>query len=114
MYNTFSPCALDPATAPTNVTATFQSQGTITVVWEEVMPIHQNGIVILYEVNYQPLQITINNTIPGGIVVNVTEQSTNLTNLQEFVNYIVSVRAYNRAGMGPYSNGITVTPGKST
>ncbi len=60
----------------------------------------------MYEVLYQPLE-----TFDGAIMtqtMNVTEQSANLINLQEFVNYTISVRAYTSEGAGPYSSEITV------
>ncbi len=40
--------------------------------------------------------------------MNVTERSANLTNLEEFVDYNISVRAYTSEGAGPYSEEITV------
>ena len=40
--------------------------------------------------------------------MNVTERSANLTGLEEFVNYTLSVRAYTREGAGPYSEEMTV------
>lgn len=93
----------DPDGAPSNVTA-FWSQGTITVMWEDVVPIHQNGIIQFYEVYYQ----TTDTSMPRAFAINVTERSVNLTDIQELSGYIVSVRAYNGAGMGPYSNNVTV------
>jgi len=59
----------------------------------------------MYEVLYRPLetfdgeigQLTVNETLNG------TELETTLINLQEFVNYNISVRAYTSVGAGPYS-----------
>ena len=64
----------------------------------------QNGIIIAYEVLYEPLQ-----TFDGQLepqTVNTTELFTYLTTLQEFVGYNFSVRAYTSAGPGPYSDEI--------
>ena len=62
----------------------------------------------MYEVLYQPLE-TFGGAI-GTLTVNVTasEMSVTLTNLQEFVDYNISVRAYTRIGEGPYSEDMTV------
>ncbi len=37
------------------------------------------------------------------ITVNTTNMFINLTDLQEYVEYSISVRAYTRVGPGPYS-----------
>ena len=60
----------------------------------------------MYEVLYQP-QETFNGTI-GESTVNVSapNMSVVLMNLQEYVNYTISVRAYTSVGVGPYNEGI--------
>ena len=69
----------------------------------------------MYEVQYNPLE-----TFDGQIyteTVNITNTSllcTDLTGLEEYVEYNISVRAYTSAGSGPYSLGIvqrTLTDG---
>ena len=72
--------------------------------WKEVVPIDQNGVITIYQVLYQPLE-TFGGAI-GPLTVNVTELTANLTDLQEYVNYTISVRAYTSAGEGPYSDGV--------
>ena len=73
----------------------------------DIVPeIDQNGVITMYEVLYVPLE-----TFGGAIVplsVNVTEpmRMTTLTDLQEYVNYTISVQAYTNVGAGPYSDGI--------
>ena len=74
--------------------------------WEEVVPIDQNGVITMYQVLYQPLE-TFGGTI-GPLTVNVTELTADLTDLEEYVNYTISVRAYTSAGEGPYSDGVRV------
>ena len=74
------------------------------VSWDPVPLIDQNGIITEHEVMYQPLE-----TFNGSIVtqrVNVTEpeMAVTLMELQEFVNYSISVRAYTSVGAGPYSS----------
>ena len=73
------------------------------VYWYRVPSIHQNGIIISYEVRYEPLE-----TFGGHIQTqtrNVSGTATGLflTGLQEYVGYNISVRAYTSAGEGPYS-----------
>ena len=72
--------------------------------WEEVVPIDQNGVITMYQVLYQPLE-TFGGAI-GPLTVNVTELTADLTDLEEYVNYTISVRAYTSAGEGPYSDGV--------
>ena len=72
--------------------------------WEEVVPIDQNGVITMYQVLYRPLE-TFGGTI-GPMTVNVTELTADLTDLEEYVNYTISVRAYTSAGEGPYSDGV--------
>ena len=62
----------------------------------------------MYEVLYQPLE-----TFEGAIqtlTMNIAapEMSLVLMDLQEFVYYNISVRAYTSVGAGPYSEEITV------
>ena len=71
------------------------------VTWEEVLPIDQNGIIIIYEIQYEPLQFN------EALFVNTTDMAVNLTNLQEDVEYNISVRAYTSIGFGPFSTEIT-------
>ena len=82
------------------------SSTTIVVTWDIVPPIDQNGVITMYEVLYEPLE-----TFGGAIQtqtrnVSGTEMSVVLTNLEEFVNYSISVRAYTSVGEGPYSDEI--------
>ena len=66
----------------------------------------QNGVITMYEVLYQP-QETFNGAI-GDLTVTVPTpaMSVVLMNLQEYVNYTISVRAYTSVGEGSYSEGI--------
>ena len=94
-----------PASPPQNVTAMVESSTIIRVTWEEVPTIDRNGVITEYEVQYEPLE-----TFGGQIAtstVNTSMLSINLTELQEFVDYNISVRAYTSAGPGPYSDPVT-------
>ena len=84
--------------------ATVLSSTEIQVNWTEVPEIDQNGVITGYEVMYEPLmnfsgQITT-------LTVNTTNLSITLMDLEEYVEYSISVRAYTSVGPGPYSVGI--------
>ena len=91
------------------------SSTSIMVTWDLVSAIDQNGIITMYEVQYEPLE-----TFGGQIqtqTVNVAApmMSVTLTSLQEFVNYNISVRAFTSVGEGPYSPGVAeMTPEDGT
>lgn len=96
-----------PSSPVRSVGALAVTPTSVRVVWEEVEPIHQNGIQTMYEISFVP-----NTSIAG--IGGGSEMSTNpgqfvLSGLQEFIEYIVSVRSYTSAGPGPYSDITTVT-----
>ena len=97
-----------PASPPENVTVLVSSSTTIKVTWDIVPPIDQNGIITMYEVMYQPLETFNGKISTQNLNVSGTEMSVFLIELQEFVNYTISVRAYTSVGAGPYSNEVTV------
>ena len=80
------------------------SSTAIFVTWEEVPSIDANGIITMYEVRYVPLQTF------GGLLVTETVTTSsfllNISQLEEYVEYNISVRAYTSVGPGPYSDGI--------
>ena len=98
--------------------ATALSSTEIAVSWEEVPAISQNGEIITYEVQYEPL--TLFDGQLSTDTVNITDISilfTVLTDLEEYVEYNISVRAYTSTGPGPYSVDIserTDTDGKKS
>ena len=101
------PFYLNPFSAPTsppaNVVAMAITSTSIAVMWNEVSPIDQNGVIMAYEITYTPLEnftgvIGINSTNVSG-----SDLSVSLVGLQEYVNYSVQVRAYTSEGPGPYS-----------
>ena len=94
-----------PASPPQNVTAMVESSTTIRVLWEEVPAIDRNGEITEYEVQYEPLE-TFGDQIATS-TVNTSMLSILLTDLQEFVDYNISVGAYTSAGPGPYSDPVT-------
>ena len=71
--------------------------------WSTVSEINQNGIITVYEIMYEPvLTFGLLNTM----TVNTTNLYVRLTDLEEYVEYNISVRAYTSVGPGPYSVGI--------
>ena len=69
--------------------------------WEEVSVLNRNGIIVAYEVLYDPLE-----TFGGQLqsqTLNSSDLFAHLTELEEFVNYSISVKAYTSVGSGPYS-----------
>ena len=88
--------------SPQNVTATTLSSTEIEVSWEEVPAIDQNGIITIYEVQYEPLE-TFGDQISTN-TINTTMLNTTLTDLEEYVEYNITVRAYTSVGPGPYSD----------
>ena len=81
----------------------------IMVTWDMVPPIDQNGIITMYEVQYEPLE-TFNGAI-GTLseTVLTSNMTVTLTALQEFVEYNISVRAFTVVGPSPYSLPVTQT-----
>ena len=95
---------LAPSSFPQGVTAITVSSTEILVSWDEVPTIDQNGVIILYDVQYEPLMTF------GGELMTMTMNTSNssivLGRLQEYVEYNVSVRAYTSVGPGPFSPGV--------
>ena len=86
------------------MTATANSSTTIAVMWDEVIPIDQNGVITVYEVMYTP-QENFNGTIGSNTTILYdAERSVVLIGLQEYVNYSISVRAFTTVGPSNYSN----------
>ena len=95
---------IGPASPPQNVRTTTVSSTAIDVTWDEVPAIDENGIIINYEVQVEPLDFDNILTI---ISINTTNLSASATGLQEFVEYNISVRAYTSVGPGPFSPPVT-------
>ena len=105
----------EPATPPVNVMATATSSRSISVAWENVLEIDQNGIVTMYEVLYQPLETFDGAIMTQTMIVMSPDTSLTLMNLEEYVIYNISVRAYTSVGPGVYSEGTeerTIEDGK--
>ena len=85
-----------------------ESSTTIAVMWEEVPPIDQNGVITMYEVTYTPLETFGGTLESNSSTVLEPAQSVNLTGLEEYIHYNISVRAFTSVGAGPSSVAVTV------
>jgi len=94
-----------PSAAPIAVRVVTISSTQMLVTWDPVPLIHQNGIIIYYEVLYEPLN-TFRMQL-GPQADNATILSIVLSRLEEDVEYNVSVRASTIVGAGPYTDPIT-------
>ena len=88
------------------MTAAANSSTTIVVMWHDVPLIDQNGVITKYEVMYTPRE-DFGGAI-GTRTANVTELSVLLMDLEENVNYSISVLAYSSAGPGPNSDPVII------
>ena len=75
----------------------------VEVSWSEVDPIHQNGIITIYEVDFQPL-VDFSFDFNDVSRINTTATTIVLMDLHESVQYNITVRAFTSAGGGPFSN----------
>ena len=83
-----------------NVTST-----AILVTWDEVDPEDQNGEIVMYEIKYVPLETCSRSLATKTVAITDTSMlATTLTDLEEYVEYNISVRAYTSVGAGPYSD----------
>ena len=93
-----------PAGYPQNVMTTTLSPTEIRVNWEPMPAIEENGIITTYEILYEPQE-----TFGGEIMsdtINTTDGSVLemvLNDLQEFVEYNITVRTYTSVGSGPFN-----------
>ena len=92
-----------PASAPRQTTETSLSPTEIIVTWYIVPPIDQNGVITMYEVLYQPLETFGGAIGPSAEIVMAPVMSALLTQLEEYVLYNISVRAFTASGPGVYA-----------
>ena len=67
--------------------------------WNEINPIDQNGVIVLYEVTYSSRYELNNSVFVSGLLY-----ASNITGLEEHTEYNISVRAYTNMGPGPFSD----------
>ena len=93
---------LVPNAPPENVQAFISSSTAILVRWDTVPEIDRNGIVILYEVEFN--QSTFSEISTSNLTTtNGSVQVVQLEGLEEYVEYSLRVRAYTSVGPGPFS-----------
>ena len=80
------------------------SSTTIVVTWDEVPADQQNGTITGYTITYHSQTENDN----GNSSVNGSVRQTELTNLKEYVIYIITVFASTVKGDGPASDAIVV------
>ena len=98
--------SLVPSSPPESVEAFPISPSFIQVVWGEVPAIHRNGIIVMYEVEYNQ-----SNSSDVGMDTVLVESNVNVLSLNvsgDFATYSVRVRAYTEVGAGPYSSALVV------
>ena len=74
------------------------------VTWEEVRRLDQNSIITDYEILLEALDFSAE--IPTDTIT-TTNLSIVIMDLEEFINYNISVRAITNVGPGPYSDPVT-------
>ncbi len=96
-----------PSSSPNNFTVFSVSSTSIEVLWEDVPEIDENGVIIAYEILYIPLETFNGKLVPELVNTSASNSSVTLNNLEEYVFYNISVRAYTSIGAGPFSPFIT-------
>lgn len=94
-----------PSLYPATVEAFPTSSSSVQVVWNEVPTIHRNGIIVMYEVEY-------NQSDGSDSQIKTVDADTyvlSLSSLEDFATYLIRVRAYTVVGPGPYSPPVNVT-----
>ena len=99
------PYFLEPSAPPANVTGNNSSSTSILVQWDEVPENDKNGIIKGYNVTYRDWR-TIGEKTQS---VNACTSQVQLTGLNKFAKYNISVLAFSVKGDGPPSAAITVT-----
>ena len=105
----FQILSLVPSSSPQNVVASDITQTSAMVMFEAFPVIHENGILIAYEILFEPTP-AVGQDVGGDVLQNVTvtEFSTIVEGLAENVLYNVTVRAYTAVGPGPFSNPVQI------
>ena len=75
--------------------------------WEDVQEIDENGVIIAFEILYIPLETFNGRLVPELVNTSASNSTVTLNNLEEYVFYNISVRAFTSVGAGPFSPFIT-------
>ena len=99
------PYFLEPSAPPANVTGNNSSSTSILVQWDEVPENDKNGIIKGYNITYKDWRTGVEKTQ----TVDAPTTQVDLTGLNKFTKYNISVLAFTVKGGGPPSSTITVT-----
>ena len=88
---------------PFGVMTLSNSSTQVIVSWEGVLD--PNGIILLYEVLYLS---TSDRQVRSVNITDNTSRTVVLSNLEEFTEYNITVRAYTSVGAGPETSAVTV------
>ena len=99
------PYLLEPSLPPANVKGNNSSSTSILVEWDEVPENDKNGIIKGYKITYKDWRTGVEKTQ----TVDAPTRQVQLTELNEFTKYNISVLAFTVKGDGPLSSAITVT-----
>ena len=92
-----------PTAPPQNVTVVNKTSTSIFITWDAVPPNQRSGEILGYKVSY-----TFRKKTPRTRTVGAQTIYTNLTVLQKFRRYNITVMAYNQHGDGPPSKALRV------
>ena len=98
---------LVPSAAPVDLVVTNVTSTTIELMWGAVPETDRNGIITEYQLRFRQ-QDSVNNTWTY-VTVNGSTLRTNLSGLQEFVTYFITISAATVVGIGPFSLEINTT-----
>ena len=99
------PYFLEPSAPPANVKGNNSSSKSILVEWDEVPENDKNGIIKGYNITYKDWRTGVEKSQ----TVDAPTRQVDLTGLNEFTKYNISVLAFTVKGDGPPSSTITVT-----
>ena len=99
------PYSLEPSAPPANVKGDNSSSTSILVQWDEVPENDKNGIIKGYNITYKDWRTGVEKTH----IVDAPTRQVELTGLNEFTKYNISVLAFTVKRGGPPSSTITVT-----
>ena len=91
-----------PSVSPSDVTGYALSSTIISFTWLELPDLHQNGIILYYEiqiVEYETGMLSTYFTVAKDI---------NIASLHPYYNYTGTVAAYTIVGSGPFSAAVSV------
>nr|XP_058964313.1 protein sidekick-2-like isoform X2 [Pocillopora verrucosa] len=101
-----------PSSAPTSLKPEVTGATSVTLRWEPVPYVGQNGVILGYKIYYRIFGKQ--NTEKEKELFNGLVYSTSLTGLESFVTYEFQILAYTRIGNGPKSAAVRATTRSSS